>query len=197
MSNNITLEKAVSADAADMAILDNIASHGLSLWYWQKAVERGEAVDAYEWGRQRMGEKNSPFGYINAVLAKVDGKIAGVAVGNLMKPNDAVPEKSLDPVVKPIYDLISLCHGDWLLDNLAVYYTMQKRGIGAKLLDDCFKRAKREGAAKLSLVAEDNNETALALYASRGLVERDRQSFVPFHKDNKTRYWVLMSAPVN
>ncbi|MCF6322476.1 MAG: GNAT family N-acetyltransferase [Rhizobiaceae bacterium] len=197
MSNIITLEKAGPSDVADLAILDNIASHGLSHWYWQKAVGRGEAGDAYEWGRQRMGDENASFGYKNAVMARINGVAAGVCVSYLTKGDEAVPEKSKDPVIKPVFELFSLCMGDWWLDNLAVYSSARRRGVGATLLDDCFSRAKKAGAARLSLVAEDTNTDALSLYASRGMMEKDRREFVPFAKSNNTKYWLLLIAPVN
>ena len=43
--SDLAIRPARQSDAADLAILDNIAGHGISLWFWQGAVERGEASD--------------------------------------------------------------------------------------------------------------------------------------------------------
>ncbi len=184
-------------DAADMAILDNIGSHGLSQWYWQAQIERGDGRDAYEWGRQSMCDSKAEFGYSNAVIAEIDGQVAGVAVGYLMDVASTVPDKASDLVIAPIFELFGKCDGQWVLDNLAVYSTYRKQGVGAKLLDHCFQRARKTDAKRISLVAEDENDPAILLYLSRGFEVRDKRKYVPFKKGAKTNNWVLMSAPVN
>lgn len=194
MGNNITLRKAKKSDAADLAILDNVASFGLSLWFWQGAVKSGKADDAYEWGRQRMGNGNEVFGYKNAVVAEKNEVIAGVAVGYMVNKNDMSPDKAFDPVIAPVFELFSKCEGDWLLDCLAVYRDMRKQGIGASLMDDCFLRAKNAGAKNVSLVAEDDNFPALSLYKSRGFNVSDKREYVPYKKGVKSKNWLLMSA---
>lgn len=194
MGNNITLRKAVVGDAADLAILDNIASFGLSLWFWQGAVKRGKADDAYEWGKQRMANAEEAFGYANAVVAESEGAVVGVAVGYMIDIDDVLPEKALDPVMAPVFELFSKCGGDWLLDNLAVYSQARKRGIGRKLLDDCFRRARIGGAKNICLIAEDGNRPALSLYDSCGFKECDRRACVPFNTTNKSKNWLLLSA---
>ena len=97
MGNNITLRKAEISDAADLAILENIASFGLALW----------------------------------------------------------------------------CR---------------------KLLDDCFKRARRSHAKNICLVVEDANELALALYRANGFSETDRRACISFSKGVKSKHWLLMHA---
>ena len=206
MGKNITLHKANIADAADLTILDNIASTGLSLWFWQNAkadwadhdnnVSRaaGDEIDAYEWGRNLIIQADTLFGYKNAVIAKLDNKVAGAAVGYVYHGNDNNTLNVGNSVLDPIFDLFSLCEGDWLLDNLAVYNDYRKIGIGAILLDDCFRRAKAANADEISLVAADDNANAIDFYNSRGFVERKRRKFVAYKQDSKTKYWVLLSA---
>lgn len=194
MSKIITLRNAVVNDAADMAVLDNIASFGLSLWFWQGAVNCGMAGDAYEWGRQRMASDDEMFGYSNAVIAEVDNAIAGVAVGNMVNIKAALPDKSVNPVFAPIFDLFTQCDGVWYLDSIAIYTSFRRLGVGNKLLDECFKRAKNCGAKNICLIAEDENEPAISFYASRGFVEKDRRKYVAFNEENKSDNWLLLSA---
>ena len=47
-----------------------------------------------------------------------------------------------------------------------------------------------------SLVVEDSNEAALALYRSRGFRQRNQRAYIPFNEHSKTQNWLLMSAPV-
>ena len=81
-----------------------------------------------------------------------------------------------EPLFKPIFELFTVAAGDWLLDWLAVDPKAQGRGIGGQLLDICIEKAKERGATKISLVTEDSNQSAQALYASRGFVQRDQRA---------------------
>ena len=69
----IVLRPATIHDAADMAILDNLAGHGLPAKLWQSAVDAGEADDAFEHGRALMADAASPYGYANAMIAEIGG----------------------------------------------------------------------------------------------------------------------------
>ena len=71
----ITIRPAGRSDAADLAIIDNMASHGLSLAFWQRAVERGEAEDPLSFARERFADQNAVFGWSNALVAEEDGRI--------------------------------------------------------------------------------------------------------------------------
>jgi ribosomal protein S18 acetylase RimI-like enzyme len=201
MNENITLRDAKIVDCADLARLDNIASHGFSVWYWQtdEALSQTANVsekDAIEIGAQRMVSLDSRFGFRNAVIAQTKDRVAGFAVGFSSKQNVIVTAKDQNQVLRPVSELYSQSEGGWWLDGLAVYPEYHKFGLGGRLLDDCFRRAKVEGKEKLYLVAEDSNEDALSLYHSRGFVECDRRDCFPYKPEITTKYWLLMKAQV-
>lgn len=196
-SKNIALRKANKSDAADLAILENIASKGLAMWFWQGAVNAGKCDDPLQWGRHRMACVKIPNGYLNAVVAERNSEIFGAAVGYLAVHDEESTQKNKIDVLKPIYSLFNQCIGDWYLDSIAVYTNARGKGIGAILLDDCFTRAKQTGAKKISLIAEDGNATALALYASRGLTEINRTRYIPFNDHPISNNWLLLSATIN
>ena len=197
----ITLRHAKLADCADLARLDNIASHGLSAWYWQNDGSLSATTgvceeEAMEIGAQRMASPDAKFGFKNAVIAEVRDKVAGFACGYSWKPNYMITSKEQNPVLKPVSELFAQCQGGWWLDGLAVYPEYRNLGLGSRLLDDCFRRAKAEGRDKLCLAAEDSNKDALSLYHSRGFVERDRRDYFPFKQENTTKYWLLLKAQI-
>jgi len=70
MSN---LRPATSHDAAELAILDDIASSGLASWIWYGAVLSGRVDTAMEQGRQVMGDPKVFWGFSNAVMGDIDG----------------------------------------------------------------------------------------------------------------------------
>ncbi len=193
---DILIRPARKSDAADLAMLDNIGSHGLALWYWQGAVMMDKSEDALDWGRQRMMDDDAPFGWANASLAERDGAILGGVTGYLM-PDVTDDEKSEDEVMAPLIELFGQAAGDWMIDNLSVFQRARGDGVGAKLLDHAFSLARQAGVKHISLVAADDNEPALALYQSRGFVERDRRVTVPWSKSVQTKHWLLLTAALD
>ncbi len=194
--SNLIIRDAVRNDAADLAILDNLASHGISQWFWQGAVNMEKASDAYEWGRARLANDHEPYGWTNSRMAELDGAIAGCANGYIMSAISDDELKSEPPAFQPVMDLFDESKGDWFLDSLAVYSNMQGQGVGRALMEDSFNRARDAGAKQFSLVAEDSNDPALALYHSFGLRERDRRPYIPFNNRSTTQNWLLLSAPL-
>ncbi len=193
---DVLIRPACRSDAADLAMLDNIGSHGLALWFWQGAVMMGKADDALDWGRQRMMDDDAPFGWRNAAVAEEDGLILGSVTSYLM-PDVADDEKSSDAVMAPLMELFAKAAGDWMIDNLSVFQTARGKGVGATLLDHAFGLARDAGTGRVSLVAADNNSPALALYHSRGFAQRDCRATVPWSRHVETKNWLLMTAELN
>ena len=107
MDEIITLRDAKIADCPDLARLDNIASHGLSVWYWQTDESLSQTTnisekDAMEIGAERMASPDSRFGFKNAVIAQIKDRVAGFAVGFSSKSNSVATAKEQNPVLKPV-----------------------------------------------------------------------------------------------
>lgn len=194
--NNLVLRAATRNDAADLALLDNIAGNGISVFFWQQAVEEGKATDAYDWGRMRLMDDEAMYGWKNTVIAELDGQTCGACNGYIMPPIDPDYIQKSSPLFVPVFGLFSKTVGQWVIDSLAVYSNNRGQGIGAALLDNCFERARTAGAISINLVTEDSNQAALSLYASRGFSEQDRRPYIPFNNTSKTKNWLLLTAPL-
>lgn len=197
--SDISFRAAIVQDAADMAWLDNVASHGLSEWYWRREAKANE-IDEDEWlaiSEASMADPNYPPGWTNTIVAESNGQIVGAASGCLTVDDGQKIGILPEPVFEPVFELFQVAAGDWLIDWLAVNPEDQGQGIGGHLLDICLEKANDSGAKTVSLVVEDSNAAALALYASRGFVRRDQRSYIPFNQTSQTQNWLLLSAPVN
>ena len=198
MKASINIRKAIKPDAGDLAILDDIASHGLANWLWYGAVITGHCDAALERGRERMAE-SSPFGYINAHVAENDGDIAGAIIDYPMifegPPSSLGP--IADPVLKTSMELMKTIHGHWYVDSLAVFKPNRGKGVARALLNVAKDRARIHQKSTISLITQDDNLAAISLYQSSGFKIVDRRDFVPFNKTSKTKEWLLLSAPVN
>lgn len=191
----ITIRPAARNDAADLAIIDNMASHGLSLAFWQKAVERGEAEDPLTFARERFADENAVFGWSNALVAEEDGMIIGGCTGyEAENGEDAVDDfKSTFPAFVPVFELFARAVGDWFVDSMGVYPRARGKGIAGMLLDACLARGKDAKYQQASLVVESDNAPAVRLYKSRGFATRDRMPFAG-EAENGDRNWLLMST---
>ncbi|NKB52425.1 MAG: GNAT family N-acetyltransferase [Rhizobiaceae bacterium] len=194
----VNIRPALQEDAADLARLDNVASHGFTQWYWQKTARALGAGDPEKLAQQAMADPTYRSGWKQAsvaVTAGDDAEVVGGVNGYVVIDDEELHSPSSEPVFEPIRQLFESVAGDWLVDWLAVYQHWQGRGIGARLLDTCLQRAKGK-AGQASIVVEDSNMPAMALYHSRGFRQRDQRAFIPFNKTSRTQNWLLLSAPV-
>ncbi len=201
MSNgakDIIIRDAQKAETADLVILDNLASHGFSHWFWQEAVLTGKAEDAYAWGRSRFAQDHSIYGWKNARLALLNDLPAGACTSYIMPENDGEDAINEPDEFKPVVELFALATGHWFVDSLAVYPEFRGHKIGSALVDDSLQRARHtDGVSQASLVAEDSNTNAINLYKSRGFVEQTRRKYIPFNNQSKSDNWLLLTATIH
>jgi ribosomal protein S18 acetylase RimI-like enzyme len=187
MACGVVLRSATRQDAAELAMLVDIASHGLANWLWHGAVIDGRTDTALERGRQRMLDECKPGGWRCAVLAEKDGEVAGGVIAYRLDESLA-GAVAPHPVIEPLMDLQCKAIGSWYIDSLGVYRAHRRQGIGRKLLEDQLARTN----ADASLITESDNDTAQALYRSQGFVEAARRQAVPLYENSKRHDWVLM-----
>lgn len=189
MTKTLHLRAAERRDAADLAILVDIASHGFATWLWHGAVMRGTKDTAMEQGRSRLRMDGEPGAWNDATLAEWDDEIAGVSIGYDL--DETVREIiAPHPVIKPLLDLQVMVIGSRFIDSLGVYRHHRGKGIGRALLAHEIDRA---NGRQVSLITESHNDTALALYAANGFVEKARLEAVPLFEDSKRHEWVLLA----
>lgn len=188
MAGELTIRSAEKRDAAELAILVDVASHGFASWFWYGAVMDGCVDTAMERGRIKMRD-DAVEGWQNAVLAEWQGDVAGAAIAYRLDESlrDAVAPHA---VVGPILSLQRLVAGDRFIDSLGVYRQHRGKGIGRALL--AHEIAKAAGG-RISLITESHNETALSLYRSSGFSEVSRAAAVPLSADSKEHDWVLLT----
>ncbi len=153
-------------DAKDLAKLIDIAGEGIPSWLWAKSVAPGQTV--LDVGMARAQRTSGGFSYTNAILARNQNHVLGMA---LTYPIETVPEGNIadlpDPI-KPFVELEALSTGTWFVNALAVYASARNRGIGSALLAEVENTARRAGYQKLSIQVYGQNTGALRLYRRLG-----------------------------
>ncbi len=196
----VTLRHALRSDAADLAILDNLAGIGLTHWVWKTVGRIDRTEDAYAYGREQHLDDTSYSGWRNATVA-VDGELVlGMSTCYINPENNMenLPElaelERLAPALAPILELRKAAAGHWYIDCLAVYPQARGRGIGTLLMDDFINRAPVSGAPAMSLIAENGNSRALQLYRSRGFDIAASRPFLEFEGSSQSTEWMLLTA---
>ncbi|MGV8854792.1 MAG: GNAT family N-acetyltransferase [Devosia sp.] len=180
MSLPISIRPAAKSDAAEVALLVNIAVHGSVAPGWAQDKRAAGTYDPLEVGRLEMLREDTPFGWRSASMAEVDGEVAGMLLG--YREDDTrqpVPEHTWPPM-RPILELEALTNGRWFISMLGVHKPWRGRGVGSALLDQAEVLAGATKAKGQALIVEDANEGAQNLYKSRGFLVTDSRPMVPF-----------------
>lgn len=193
--SNITIRSATRNDAADLAILDNLAGHNIPMMFWRELTESGRTEDAIALGRTRLADDNEFYNWKKARLATEDDITVGMAISYIMPEPDDEAERIIKdfPAFKPVFELYDAASGNWFIDALAVYPSDQNKGVGKILFDDSLAIGKASGAKTMSLVVEDTNEVAYALYRAYGFEVVGQRDFMPFEGALEINEWLLMS----
>ena len=196
--SDITIRAGKKTDAADLAILDNLAGHSIPLIFWREQTDNDRIEDALALGRDRLADDHGFYNWKKACVAVEDGMIAGMSVCYIMPE----PDEEADYIIRssnafrPVFELYNECIGHWFIDALAVYPSAQHKGIGKLLFDDALARGAQLGAKTMSLIVEDTNEVAYALYRSYGFEVMAQKEFVSFEGAREINEWLLMSKGI-
>ncbi|PDT39917.1 MULTISPECIES: GNAT family N-acetyltransferase [Sinorhizobium] len=192
MAAGATLRPAMRSEAAELAILVDIASHGFASWLWYGGVLARSAETAFEHGRNRLRQDEGLGTWSDAVVAVLGDEIVGASVSYAIDASIAEIEPK-HPVLAPLLALQREVVGHWFVDSLGVYRAHRGKGIGRALLENEFRRA---GKAPVSLITEGHNDKAQSLYRVNGFEERARGEAVPPFEDSRKHDWVLFTRKV-
>lgn len=185
------IRNATSDDCAELAVLINFAGEGLPLYLWQQMA--GHDEDPWQIGQERAARETGSFSYRNAVVADVDGKIAGALIGY---PVAAEPEvidvESTPPMFVPLLELENLAAGTWYVNAVASFPEARGLGVGSKLMQWAEQSAIETGLRSVSLIVSDANRGARKLYDRLGYEEAARRPMIREQWQSDGRNWVLM-----
>ena len=168
MTAPITIRPATKADASEVALLVNIATHGGIRGGWEYDERAKGTYDPLEVGRLDMMDETSELNWRNASMAEVDGEVAGMLLG-YPEPDDMGPFPSnLMGFLVPIVELEWLAGGNWFVSMLGVHVPWRSHGVGGRLLALAEEKRAETQRRGLALIVEDKNSRARALYERMG-----------------------------
>lgn len=185
MTSDTIVRCATKADAGDLAVLINIATHGLMADFWRRESGSDGTYNSMEVGRLKvLGD--GELSWRNANLLVTAGETAGLLLG-FSEPAPTEP-------TNPYAELVALAGGGWHISKLAVHAHLRGNGVAGLLLETAEQRRMETGQERLFLITPDSFSEALNFYRKRGFVEGGRR---PFHMPSEVldlgaRDWVLM-----
>jgi ribosomal protein S18 acetylase RimI-like enzyme len=194
VSAAITTRPATKADASDIAVLTNIATHGLVSELWARGKDASGTYSAVEAGRVSVLREGDDFYWRNATMAESDGEIVGMLLG-AREPDEAPPIPADTPDFLLPFDQMraEVGLGTWYVSMLGVHVAWRGAGIGAMLLDLADAKRAETGSRGLSLVVEDANVGARRLYERHGYAVRATRPIVKFPSGQpEGTDWLLM-----
>jgi ribosomal protein S18 acetylase RimI-like enzyme len=186
------IRPARKSDAAEVALLVNIAVHGGIARGWAQGEDAEGTYAPLEVGRLQMMNENTPFNWRSATMAEYDGEVVGMLLGYRKSDEyEAVP-KEVTGFMRPIEELEAESNRRWFISMLGVHRDWRGKGVGSSLLDVAGNNARETNAHGLSLIVEEGNGGARRLYARHGYAVADRRPMVRFEGEESGENWLLM-----
>lgn len=195
MTAELTIRPARRSDAADMALLMNIAGHGLPHFVWSTLDSDDSVESPIETGRLRAMRDDGSFTWRNAELVVSGDEVVGLLTGYRQPDEMALTTgdpSGVHPVFVPLIGLEAEAPGTWYINAVAVYPAWRGRGVGRLLLERADAHAAETGARGLSLITADVLPAALRLYEKHGFSVRAERPLVPYPGGPVGGKWLLM-----
>jgi ribosomal protein S18 acetylase RimI-like enzyme len=189
----VAIRPARKSDAAEIALLVNIAVHGHMSPGWAHSEQAEGTYDPLEVGRLEMLDEDTVFNWRSAYMAEVDEEVAGLLLGyrkdDVRQP---IPRDIWAPLV-PIEELEAEANGLWFISMVGVHKPWRGRAVGSALLDQAETLALQTQAHGLGLIVGDANSGARKLYESRGFSVKASRPMLPFPgTQQEGKDWLLM-----
>ena len=169
-NSNIRIREAVAADAPFVALVVLMALH------------YDESHPLYGIFKELAARTDAQYSYCNALIAEVDGEVAGAIVGydgarlyELREPLLVLVRKHQGRELD-IEDETSA--GEFYIDSLAVLPRFRGCGVGCSLLTAAAERAFAAGHERVGLIVDFDNPRAEALYTSIGFKRVNPTTFL-------------------
>ncbi|MBL8893161.1 MAG: GNAT family N-acetyltransferase [Rhizobiales bacterium] len=193
MSPAARLRAGRTSDAADLAVLVDMAGRGLLNWYWGSLCEAGES--AFAMGRDRIrNNADMPAHCLKWTIAEIEGEVAGAYTGYRL--DDVSTDENLPDVYAPTHELEALVEGSWFLMALAVFAEHRRKGVASIMLADSEKQARQARSSQMSVLVESVNIGAVQLYQAYGFREYSRRAYIPFPGSRDDGDWILLTKEV-
>ncbi len=114
-----------------MAVLADMAGHGLPSLFWAQAREKGGFASVVEAGRDRILNPESALSFTKMTVAEAEGDTAGMLLDYAIDPPMAEEDiADQHPVLRSLLRLEAEAPGSWYINMLAVFREYRGTALG-------------------------------------------------------------------
>lgn len=188
------IRPATRRDAANIAILVDIAGEGLASHLWRQLARPGQSP--CEVGRSRVLRDEGSSTWRNSHVVEVDMEVAGVLIGYPLgegiTPQEIAEQSEL---VRPLMALEAEAPDHWYINVVSVFPEFRGQGLGTRLLQEAETLGRPEGPAGMAIIVSAENRGAIRLYERVGFAVAGRQPMVPYPGHETGGEWLLLTKP--
>lgn len=186
---------ATPGDCLSIAQLALIAGEGIPAYFWEQS--RTDDEDIISVGARNAASETDNFSYRNALLAIVDGTIAGMLLAYRLPGPDHHEDLAEYPAfIRPLIELELQVPDSYYINMLAAFPDYRNRGIGTFLMAQVDRLAAEQGCSYASVEVFEQNSGALRLYQRLGFNIIDQRDVVPHACHPYTGKLCLLSKSV-
>lgn len=189
---NSPFRKGTRNDVVALTELVNFAGKGLPLYLWEKSAEAGET--GWDVGRRLAARAEGKFSCTNALVAEIGGTCVACLIGYPQHSGpEAIDDAKVPPIFVPLRELEDIAPDSWYINTLAVFPEYRRRGLGSRLIALSEGMAREAGERYMSLIASDNNESAIRIYRRLGFRIVAMREMVKEQWPSEGKQWMLMT----
>ncbi len=192
LRTDLSIRPGQRRDAADLAVLVDIAAEGMASHMWRLTTGIAELPAAA--GRARALRDEGGFSYRNAYMAEIDGEVAGTMVGYPLF-GESRDLRDVPRLARGLVELELEVPNYWYLNVLAVYAEFRGKGIGTALLHHADTISRNTDTLGMAIIVISGNETAHRLYRKQGYRLFRKRPAPDFPGARPNQEWLLLTKP--
>jgi ribosomal protein S18 acetylase RimI-like enzyme len=173
-----TIRSATAADVEQLIDLMVVSSWGGIRRAWDRA--RSETETWRDRGRSEILDRDSEIGFSRFVVAEADGRIAGMVLLNMIGDTAAIRPEAAAPPERGALRLVRAARHSLFVREIATAEWARGGGIARELLALCERVAASNDVPRLTLIVNDANTRAEALYRKLGYRQIEEEASIGF-----------------
>ncbi len=171
-----TIRSATADDVEELIDLMVVSSWGGIRRAWDRA--RSETETWRDRGRSEILDRDSEIGFSRFVVAESDGRLAGMVLLNLIGDTTSIRPEAAAPPERGALRLVRAASHSLFIREIATAEWARGGGLGRELLNLSERIAHSNNVPRLTLIVNDANARAEALYRWLGYVQVDEEASV-------------------
>jgi ribosomal protein S18 acetylase RimI-like enzyme len=190
MPDNFRFRAATSDDLPALLDLMVLSSFGGITEAWQRVKKHGETWQ--QRGLAELGDANCEIGYNRFVVAESTNGLAGMILLNVVGDTSQMNPALEPPEQVGVVALLKAAEHSVFIREFALFEWARGQGLAREFLDLTERLSVSNGARRVTLIVNDMNDPAVALYKKAGFTPCDQQPSINHPHFSDSSLLILM-----